>query len=102
MEAITKDFQQFLLQLRYSPDSVSHTMQHYCEHLLHLLSVDDERLLCRYFGIFGHAQESLGTMAKERSEVPEACMEHIDSLLHRLAITPEWQLMQQALYNQKE
>lgn len=57
MEQITKDLQSFLVQMHYEPNSISHQMEHYIEHLFHLLSVDDERLLCQYFGLFGQEQK---------------------------------------------
>ena len=96
MDTPTRQFQAFLVKLHYEPDTISHTMHHYAEHLLHLLPVDDETMLCDYFGLFGHQQRALNDIASEHHISPETCIERIDNNLHRLAITPEWQLMQKA------
>ena len=95
MEQIAKDLQNFLVQMHYQPETVSHKMEHYMEHLFHLLPVDDEQLLCGYFGLFGHEQQPLVEIARKANLSQEDCMAHIDELLHQLAITPEWQLLRQ-------
>ena len=48
MDEITKELQSFLVKLHYSPDSVSEKMEHYLEHLTHLLPPDDEESLLHY------------------------------------------------------
>ena len=93
MDEITKELQSFLVKLHYSPDSVSEKMEHYLEHLTHLLSPDDEESLLHYFGILGHEQMGLDEIARQRGLSPETMMTKIDESLRRLAITPEWQMM---------
>lgn len=102
MEQITKDLQSFLVQMHYEPDSISHQMEHYIEHLFHLLSVDDERLLCQYFGLFGQEQKALSQLARDHEQSQEDCMAHIDQLLRRLSITPEWQLLREVNKTNKD
>lgn len=97
MDALTKELQSFLVRLHYQPDAVSHQMEHYLEHLVCLLEPDDEEALLHYFGILGHEQLSLAEIAHENSLEPEAMMERIDNSLRRLAVTPEWQMMKQAM-----
>lgn len=101
MDNVTKQLQTFLVSLHYQPESVSGKMKHYMEHLFHLLQVDDEVMLCNYFGLFGHEQKALSTIARDANTTQEMCMAHIDELLHRLAITPEWELLC-SIINQKK
>lgn len=93
MDKLAKELQIFLVKLHYDPSSVSHQMRHYLEHLTHLLTVEDEETLLHYFGILGHEQLSLDELAKERGLSPETMMALIDDSLHKIAITPEWQMM---------
>ena len=93
MDELTKELQSFLVRLHYQPEGVSHQM----EHLVCLLEPEDEEALLHYFGILGHEQLSLAEIAHENSLEPEAMMERIDNSLRRLAVTPEWQMMKQAM-----
>lgn len=93
MDKITKELQEFLVRMHYEPQSISHKMEHYMEHLVRLLLPDEEESLLHYFGILGREQLSLNEIAKQRRLSPDAMMAHIDESLHKLAITPEWQMM---------
>ena len=97
MDELTKELQTFLVRMRYQPESVSHTITHNMEHLVRLLDADDEEAVLHYFGILGYEQLSLNEIAQERKLSPEDMMALVDRLLRRLAITPEWQMMKQAL-----
>ena len=97
MDELTKELQTFLVRMRYQPESVSPTITHNMEHLVRLLDADDEEAVLHYFGILGYEQLSLNEIAQERKLPPEDMMALIDRLLRRLAITPEWQMMKQAL-----
>lgn len=97
MDELTKELQSFLVRLHYQPEGVSHQMEHYLEHLVCLLEPEDEEALLHYFGILGHEQLSLAEIAHKNSLGPEAMMERIDNSLRRLAVTPEWQMMKQAM-----
>lgn len=101
MDNITKQLQSFLVQLHYQPEQVSEKMVHYAEHLLHLLPADHEQMLKTYFGLFGTNQQALADIAHQHHLEPESCMELIDSNLHKLAISPEWQLMNQIIQSKK-
>lgn len=97
MDILTKDLQSFLVRLGYFPEEVSERMQHYAAHLLHLLSVPDEEAVMAYFGILGSERKALEEIAHERTMTEEAMIEHIDKCLRRLAVTPEWQMMNETL-----
>ncbi len=97
MDKLTKELQSFLVRLHYNPDCVSHQVAHYIEHLTHLLTVDDEEALLHYFGILGHEQLSLKEIADDRQMSTEEMMTQIDLCLHKLAITPEWQMLKQLI-----
>lgn len=81
--------------MHYEPGSVSHRMEHYVEHLTHLLPVDDEEALLHYFGILGHEQLSLEEVAEKRRLPSEAMLALLDRSLRKLAVTPEWQMLRQ-------
>lgn len=100
MNVLATELQSFLIRLGKEPDCVSHKVGHYIEHILHLLSADDEEALKSYFGLFGNAQLSIYDIAKQRDEEAEETMENIDHNLHRLAITPEWQTIKQFIHTQ--
>ena len=93
MDELTKELRSFLVNLHYNPNSVSDKMQHYLEHLTHLLPVEDEETLLHYFGILGHEQMSLDELAQKRRLLPETMMACIDKSLRKIAITPEWQML---------
>ncbi|MBR1463586.1 MAG: hypothetical protein IJ604_09480 [Prevotella sp.] len=101
MDTLTKELQAFLVMMHYQPDRISHQMEHYMEHLLHLLPPDDEEAVLHYFGILGHEQLSLNELAQERSLSPEDMMQQIDQHLRRLAVTPEWQMLKTTEQNRK-
>lgn len=94
-DPLAKELQSFLVRLHYEPECISHQVSHYLEHLTHLLEVADEEALLHYFGILGHEQYSLDDIADDNHLSPEQMMEHIDTSLHKLAITPEWQMLKQ-------
>lgn len=101
MNVLATELQSFLIRSGKEPDCVSHKVEHYIEHILHLLSADDEQALKSYFGLFGNEQLSIYTIAKKRGEEPETTMENIDRNLHRLAVTPEWQTVKQFIHTSK-
>ena len=101
MNVLATELQSFLIRLGKEPDCVSHKVGHYIEHILHLLSADDEEALKSYFGLFGNAQLSIYDIAKKRGEAAEETMENIDRNLHRLAVTPEWQTIKQFIHTQQ-
>lgn len=97
MDELTKEFQSFLVRLRYEPDCINEKVYHYLEHLFHLLNIKDEEAVCHYFGVLGREQQALDDIAKAQGLTPEATMEAIDICLHKLAITPEWQMVKQLI-----
>lgn len=99
MDGLTKELQSFLVRMHYAPDCVSSKTAHYMEHLFRLLETDDEEAVLHYFGILGHEQKSLEEIARERVMTQEKAIELIDKCLHRLAVTPEWQIIKQEIGN---
>lgn len=93
MDRLTKELQAFLVKMHYEPEAISHQMEHYMEHLFHLLPPDEEEAVLHYFGVLGHEQQSLNELACVYNLSPEDMMQQIDSHLRRLAVTPEWQMM---------
>ena len=72
-------------------------MEHYLEHLLYLLPLEEEKAVTYYYGLFGEAQKSLQEIAKELELSQENAMARIDQCVRKLAVTPEWQMMKQTL-----
>ena len=93
MLEITKQLHSFLVALHYNSETVSHRMSHYLEHLFHLLDVHDEEDVLSYYGVLGYGQLALADIAQRRGLSEAAMMQRIDDSLHRLAITPEWQMI---------
>lgn len=91
MDSLTKGLQSFLVKMGISPDTIDHTTEHYMEHLLHLLEVEDEDAIKHYYGLFGEEQLSLAEIAKACGKSDVDMMERIDKCLRRLAVTPEWE-----------
>ena len=80
---------------------VSGRVLYHAMRVLHWLTVPDENAVMAYFGILGAERKSLAEIAKERSMAEEAMMEHIDTCLRKLAVTPEWQMMNETLKNKR-
>jgi hypothetical protein len=76
-------------------EGVTHEQEHQMEHLLALLYPEDEQALVSYYGLFDAPRLSLDEIAKKRGETPEQTMEVIDLSVRKLAVTPEWQMIQQ-------
>ena len=97
MDKLANELQSFLVRLGRTPESVPHEKAHYTEHLLHLLSLEDEEDLMHYFGLFGEEQLSLREISHRRGQDEASMMERIDRNIRKLAVTPEWQVIKQGL-----
>lgn len=95
MDALSAELQDFLIRLGSRPESVSHKMEHYIEHLLHLLDHDDEQMLRQYYGLFGSQVLPLDHIADGHGTSADSTLKTIESCLRRLAVTPEWQMLRQ-------
>lgn len=63
--------------------------------LLTMLGEVDKAILSAAFGLFGASPETRDALAKRYGVSPEAIDEIIDKDLRKIAITPEWQMMEQ-------
>lgn len=95
MDTLSTELQNFLELLASKPDCVSEKIEHYVKHILHLLSVNDENLLIRYYGLFGNKKTPLDELAHTYGISAEALLAIIEMCLRKLAITPEWQMIKQ-------
>ena len=93
MDALTLSLHSFLVRVGLNPTSLSTQMEHYLEHLLYLLPPEEEEAVTHYYGLFGAARESLQEIAAELELSQEDAMERIDQCVRKLAVTPEWQMM---------
>ena len=97
MDALTRSLHSFLVRIGLNPESLSPQMEHYLEHLLYLLSSEEEEAVTHYYGLFGFQRLSLQEIAAELELSQEEAMERIDQCVRKLAVTPEWQMMKQIL-----
>ena len=93
MDNLSRQLQSLLVSMGYMPDSVPHEVAHGIEHLLHLLKMEDEEALTRYYGLFGEQRLSLDEIARQRGLCPEDMMASIDASIRRIAVTPEWEMI---------
>ena len=97
MDSLTRSLHSFLVRVGLNPMSLSPQMEHYLEHLLYLLPPEEEKAVMHYYGLFGAQRLSLQEIAKELESSQEDAMERIDQCVRKLAVTPEWQMLNQIL-----
>lgn len=95
MDSISEELDRALTKLAKQPESVSHKLKHYIEHLLQLLQRQDEQMLKAYYGIGKTSVQSIESLATQRGESPETVQKTIEQCLRKIAITPEWQMIKQ-------
>jgi DNA-directed RNA polymerase specialized sigma24 family protein len=97
MDSLTRSLHSFLVRVGLNPTSLSPQMEHYLEHLLYLLPPEEEEAVTHYYGLFGAQRLSLQEIANELESSQEDAMERIDQCVRKLAVTPEWQMLNQIL-----
>ncbi|NPD91540.1 hypothetical protein [Xylanibacter muris] len=97
MDKLSRELNTFLVRMGMCPESIGQQTVHYMEHIFHLLDPVDEQAVARYYGLFGEVQLSLAEIARGRGMTEEDMMAVIDSCIHRLAVTPEWQMIKNTL-----
>ena len=97
MDALTRSLHSFLVHVGISPTGITPQMEHYLEHLLFLLPPEEEEAVTHYYGLFGCERKSLQEIARELDLSQEETMERIDNCIRKLAVTPEWQMLQQTI-----
>ena len=97
MDSLTRSLHSFLVRVGLNPTSLSPQMEHYLEHLLYLLPPGEEEAVTHYYGLCGAQRLSLQEIAKELESSQEDAMERIDQCVRKLAVTPEWQMLNQIL-----
>ena len=97
MDSLTRSLHSFLVRVGLNPTSLSPQMEHYLEHLLYLLPPEEEEAVTHYYGLFGAQRLSLQEIAKELESSQVDAMERIDQCVRKLAVTPEWQMLNQIL-----
>lgn len=95
MDALSLELQEFLVRLGRNPECVSEKVEHYIKHILHLLNVEDERIMIRHYGLFGQKQTPVEALAAEYGMSADEVLLVIGKSLRRLAVTPEWQMIKQ-------
>ena len=94
---LSRELHSFLVRIGMDPKSITPQMEHYLEHLLYLLPPEEEEAVTHYYGLFGAQRLSLQEIANELESSQEDAMERIDQCVRKLAVTPEWQMLNQIL-----
>ena len=97
MDNLTRSLHSFLVYVGINPSCITPQMEHYLEHLLFLLPPEEEEAVSHYYGLFGCERKSLQEIAKDLNSSQEETMERIDNCIRKLAVTPEWQMLQQTI-----
>ena len=91
MDALSQALHSFLVKMAY--EGATHEQEHQMEHLLALLNPEDEQAIVSYYGLFDEPRLSLEEIARKRGETQEQTMAVIDKCIRKLAVTPEWQMI---------
>ena len=97
MDNLTRSLHSFLVYVGINPSCITPQMEHYLEHLLFLLPHEEEEAVSHYYGLFGCERKSLLEIAKDLDSSQEETMERIDNCIRKLAVTPEWQMLQKTI-----
>ena len=97
MNNLTRSLHSFLVYVGINPSCITPQMEHYLEHLLFLLPPEEEEAVSHYYGLFGCERKSLQEIAKDLDSSQEETMERIDNCIRKLAVTPEWQMLQKTI-----
>lgn len=97
MDALTAEMHAVLMHLGQNPGCISHRMEHYIEHIFHLLPADHETIALQYFGILGKTAVPLDRLAETNGYSLETIAMQIETDLRRLAVTPEWQMVRRLI-----
>ncbi len=92
MDNLSQSFHSYLVKLAY--EGATHEQEHQLEHLLALLYPEDEQALVSYYGLFGEPRLSLDEIASKRNESSDQTLAVIDKIIRKLAVTPEWQMIE--------
>ena len=97
---LSKVLHGFLIRFGQNPEVVSHQVGHYVEHLLHLLPPVHEARLISFYGLFGKTRLTLSQLAQAANETDAQAAENIAKDLRKLAVTPEWQMLEKLINKQ--
>jgi DNA-directed RNA polymerase sigma subunit (sigma70/sigma32) len=99
MDAYAKQVHNYLKLMKESVLLVSEGDKANMDILITMLGELDKEIICDYYGLFGTPQKTLDDLAKKHHVKPEVIVEIVEKDLRKIAITPEWQLMQQGFSN---
>lgn len=97
MDTLSKELQDFLIRLGKDPHCVSEKIEHYIEHIMHLIYADDEAVIQEYYGLFGSEVKPIEDIAKEHNVSTETMRKIIEANVRRMAVSPEWQMVKQLI-----
>ncbi|MDD4535148.1 MAG: RNA polymerase subunit sigma [Prevotella sp.] len=95
MDALALPIHNYLLLMKRSALLVSERDKANMILLVTMLGQLDKDIISYNYGLFDKELEPLETIAKRYDVQPEVITEIIEKDLHKLAITPEWQMMMQ-------
>lgn len=95
MDAYAKQVHNYLKLMKESVLLVSEQSKANMDILITMLGALDKEIICDCYGLFGTPQKPLADIAEKHQVKPEVITEIIAKDLRKIAITPEWQMMQQ-------
>lgn len=93
MDKLSKPLNDYLVLAHMSSLLVDKSQLANLDVLLTMLGPVDKDMLTSYYGLFGNDVVSVDEMGRKYRVKPQTIKEIIEKDVHRLAITPEWQMM---------
>lgn len=100
MDKISEPLHQYLTLLGRDSSLKGSRMEHYMKHLLRLLPPKEEEILKQTYGLFGTKQRTADEMAHSQDTSTDNLRQATDTSLRRIAVSPEWQMLQQIIKTQ--
>lgn len=100
MDKISSPLHEYLTRLGQDPALKGSRMEHYMKHLLRLLPPKEEEQLKQLYGLFGTERHPEDDIAQSQNTTTDDLRQSTATSLRRIAVTPEWQMLQQVIKNQ--
>jgi DNA-directed RNA polymerase sigma subunit (sigma70/sigma32) len=93
MDRFSESLDAYLQRMGRTRLLVDHRMEGYIQKLLYLLPPGHDAAICQIYGILGSEKSSLEDVARRFGKTPEEMRQQLEQDLRKLAITPEWQMI---------
>ena len=97
MDKLSDELNRFLVNLGKAPERIDKKTTHHMEHIISLLTTENETVLKEYYGLFGVKRYTTEEIARIHGLSPEDVENIIKNGVRKLAVTPEWQMVKQTI-----